>query len=117
MLLVPSLGRVLDRTWRPYGLGAMVALQDVSILASCVVLIIAAARPAASAVPLVDTKLFVALVLLSMVERLSSAVSEMLIERDWVPQIAGAVPGDRRLRARDMGVRRTLGSPAESDRL
>lgn len=89
MLLVPVVGRTLDRTYRPYGLGAVLALQDLSILASCGVLVAAAARPT-SACALVDSPLFWALAALSMAERLASAVSEMAIERDWVPQIAGA---------------------------
>ena len=50
---------------RPYGLGALVACQDLSILASGLVLIAAAARSAAA--PLVESPLFALLVLLSMV--------------------------------------------------
>lgn len=105
------------------------ALQDLSILGSCGVLIAAAAaRPAAGATAgaLLESPLFAALALLTMVgaqaggwegvptggvraaahektqrvgclccavqvERLASAVSEMVIERDWVPQLTGAL--------------------------
>ncbi|GAB4814211.1 hypothetical protein N2152v2_001257 [Parachlorella kessleri] len=86
-ILVPALGQILDRTYRPYGLGAMVALQDLSILASCAALVAATKQTAAAS--LVDSPVFSLLLVLSMVERLSAALSEMLIERDWVPQIAG----------------------------
>ena len=64
----------------------MPALQDLAIFLSCIVLALAASNPA---VPLVASPLFGVLVVLAMVEKLTSICSELAIERDWVTQLAG----------------------------
>ncbi|KAL4440206.1 hypothetical protein ABPG75_003207 [Micractinium tetrahymenae] len=81
----PAMGRLLDRVYRPLGLGAMLAVQDLCILLSCGALA-AAARTGA---PLASTPLFPLMVGLAMLEKLSSISSELAIERDWVTQLAG----------------------------
>ena len=77
--------------------------QDLAIFLSCLVL--AAAAAASPSEPLVASPLFGVLVVLAMVEKLTSICSELAIERDWVTQLAGgwvrgcspggaAAPGD-----------------------
>ena len=85
-LLGPAVGRTLDRVYRPYGLGVMVALQGVAIIASGLVVLTAASNPVTA---IADGPLFAALLLLSMVERLTAIASELAIERDWVTQLSG----------------------------
>ena len=85
-ILGPAAGRLLDKMYRPYGLGLMVALQGVAILSSGLVVLAAAANPVAS---LSDGPLFIALLILSMMERLTAICSELAIERDWVTQLSG----------------------------
>ena len=85
-LLGPAAGRLLDRMYRPYGLSLMVALQGVAIVASGLVVLAAAANPA---VRFVDGPLFIALLILSMLERLTAICAELAIERDWVTQLSG----------------------------
>lgn len=85
-LLGPAAGRLLDRMYRPYGLSLMVALQGLAIVASGLVVLAAAANPG---VRFVDGPLFVALLVLSMLERLTAICAELAIERDWVTQLSG----------------------------
>jgi hypothetical protein len=85
-LLGPALGRVLDKVYRPYGLGLMLSLQGLAIMASGLVVLAAAASPSAV---LSEGPLFAALLLLSGLERLTAMLSELAIERDWVTQLAG----------------------------
>ncbi len=79
------MGRLLDNVYRPLGLGAMLAVQDLCILLSCGALAVAARTGA----PLASTPLFPLMVVLAMLEKLSSISSELAIERDWVTQLAG----------------------------
>lgn len=81
----PAVGRLLDSVYRPLGLGAMLAVQDLCILLSCGALAVAARTGA----PLASTPLFPLMVGLAMLEKLSSISSELAIERDWVTQLAG----------------------------
>lgn len=84
------MGRVLDSVYRPLGLGAMLLVQDACILLSCGALALATRSGAGgTAVPLVSSPLFGVLVVLAMVEKLTSISSELAIERDWVTQLAG----------------------------
>jgi Ferroportin1 (FPN1) len=85
-LLGPATGRLLDGMYRPYGLSLMVALQGIAIMASGLVVLAAAANPT---VKFVDGPLFIILLLLSMIERLTAILSELAIERDWVTQLSG----------------------------
>ena len=85
-LLGPATGRMLDQMYLPYGLSLMVALQGIAIMASGLVVLAAAANPT---VKFVDGPLFIVLLLLSMVERLTAILSELAIERDWVTQLSG----------------------------
>ena len=82
-----QVGRMLDSVYRPLGLGAMLLVQDVSILLSSVALAVAAAGGGGA--PLAASPLFVVLVVLAMTEKLTSISSELAIERDWVTQLAG----------------------------
>jgi len=85
-LLGPAIGRLLDSMYRPYGLSLMVGLQGIAIMASGLVVLAAAANPA---VKFVDGPLFIVLLALSMIERLTAILSELAIERDWVTQLSG----------------------------
>jgi len=85
-LIGPAVGRMLDRMYRPYGLGTTTALQGVAIIASGLVVLAAASNPVAA---ISEGPVFVALLLLSMVERLMAIASELAIERDWVTQLSG----------------------------
>lgn len=85
-LLGPIVGSFLDKIYRPYGLGLMLTLQDIAIIASGVVVILSATTPGAS---LANGPLFSALLALSGVERLTAVLSELAIERDWVTQLSG----------------------------
>ncbi|KAG7670516.1 putative Solute carrier family 40 member 2, chloroplastic [Nannochloris sp. 'desiccata'] len=85
-LLGPATGRLLDKMYRPYGLSLMVALQGIAIMASGLVVLAAAANPT---VKFVDGPLFIVLLALSMMERLTAILSELAIERDWVTQLSG----------------------------
>ncbi|EFN52807.1 hypothetical protein CHLNCDRAFT_138468 [Chlorella variabilis] len=84
----PAVGRMLDSVYRPLGLGAMLVVQDVSILLSCVALVALGAGAAAGA-PVASSPLFGLMVVLAMAEKLASISSELAIERDWVTQLAG----------------------------
>lgn len=86
------MGRLLDSVYRPLGLGAMLAVQDLCILLSCGALAVAARTGA----PLASTPLFPLMVGLAMLEKLSSISSELAIERDWVTQLAGGWAPRRR---------------------
>ena len=88
-LFGPAAGRMLDRAHRPFGLGAMVALQGLAIAGSAVAVLAASAN---SLVPFVAGPWFVVLLLLSMLERLTAITAELAIERDWVTQLSGAHP-------------------------
>ena len=85
-LIGPAAGRLLDKMYRPYGLSLMVGLQGLAIIASGLVLL---AATASTTVQFTDGPLFVALLVLSMVERLTAICSELVIERDWVTQLSG----------------------------
>jgi hypothetical protein len=85
-LLGPAAGRLMDRVYRPYGLGAMVALQGAAIVASGLVVLAASTNPL---VPLTESAWFGLLLVLSMLERLTAIASELAVERDWVTQLAG----------------------------
>lgn len=79
----PTLGRLLDRLSRPVGLGSMVALQGIAIGCSALLLL------AGSSTILESKPLFLMLLVLSALERLSAMASELAIERDWVAQLVG----------------------------
>jgi iron-regulated transporter 1 len=64
----------------------MVGLQGIAIMASGLVVLTAAAN---HTVKFVDSPLFIVLLLLSMMERLTAILSELAIERDWVTQLSG----------------------------
>jgi len=85
-LFGPLTGRLLDNMYRPYGLSLMIALQGIAIMASGLVVLTAAAHPT---VKFVDGPLFIVLLVLSMIERLTAILSELAIERDWVTQLSG----------------------------
>lgn len=85
-LLGPAVGRILDRMYRPYGLSITVTLQGIAILASGLVVLAAANNPALT---FSQGPLFIALMILSMIERLTAISSELAIERDWVTQLSG----------------------------
>jgi iron-regulated transporter 1 len=85
-LLGPAAGRLLDRLYRPYGLGLMIALQSFAVTASGLVVLIAAMNPALA---ITQGPLYASLLLFSMLERLTAIASELVIERDWVTQLAG----------------------------
>lgn len=85
-LLGPVLGSILDKMYRPYGLGLMLVLQDLAIIASGLVVLATVARPGMS---LTDGPLFSMLLVLSGIERLTAVLSELAIERDWVTQLSG----------------------------
>ena len=90
-LLGPAVGRALDKVYRPYGLGAMVAAQGLAVALSCLVVLTVAGST--TGVPFGQSPLFGALLLLSMVERLTAVASELAIERDWVTQLSGEEGG------------------------
>lgn len=85
-VLGPAIGRLLDRLYRPFGLGLMMLLQGMAISISGMLVLAMAANPA---VPFIDSPLFPAVLVLSMVERLTAVSSEMEVERFWVTQLSG----------------------------
>lgn len=82
---------MLDSVYRPLGLGAMLVVQDVSILLSCVALVALGAGAAAGA-PVASSPLFGLMVVLAMAEKLASISSELAIERDWYAGRARGMP-------------------------
>lgn len=85
-----QMGRLLDSIYRPLGLGVMLVLQDLAILLSAVALVAArVGAPGSGSAPLVGCPLFGLLLVLTMLEKLTSISSELAIERDWVTQLAG----------------------------
>lgn len=85
-LFGPAIGRLLDQMYRPYGLGLMIGIQGLAVIGSGLLVLIATMYPAMS---ITTGPLFAALLILSMLERLTAISSELAIERDWVTQLSG----------------------------
>lgn len=77
---------MLDQIYRPYGLGLMIGIQGLAVISSGLIVLMATIYPAVS---ITAGPLFGALMILSMLERLTAISSELAIERDWVTQLSG----------------------------
>eukprot|EP00887_Chlorella_sp_A99_P005153 scaffold40.g5153.t1 len=84
-LLGPAVGRALDSVYRPFGLGALLVMQDVCIALKAGVLASLSAGVEVTQLPW----RFAVLLACCCFEKLAAIASELEIERDWITRLAG----------------------------
>jgi hypothetical protein len=81
----PAIGSILDTVDRSMGVATLLGVQCISIILSGLLLILAFAW----SIPITHGLVFIAILALSMIEKLAAVTSEVAIERDWITRLCG----------------------------
>ena len=84
-VFAPAIGSILDTVDRAMGVATLLGVQCMSIILSGLLLILAFSW----SIPITHGIVFVAILALSMIEKLAAVTSEVAIERDWVTRLCG----------------------------